>query len=181
MKVIRIGHNILLLSILIGLLIAGCGVKSPPDQSPTEAEQEPPGQIKKTEEIGESDAFLEEENILPTDLSPTEEPTSTTPPKQIFPDPTKPAMISDGENEGMVSKVKADLASRLGVSQEGISLVSMEAMVWNDSSLGCPSPGGMYLQVLTPGYKITLSVDGKEYVYHTDEGNKYLLCNNISL
>ena len=38
-----------------------------------------------------------------------------------------------------------------GLSSE-LRLLTSEAVQWNDSSLGCPQPGAMYAQVITPGY-----------------------------
>jgi hypothetical protein len=176
--------KLLLLCLLIGVVIAGCGVKSPPGQSPLETDQESLGQAKKTEAASESETSLEEENVIPTDLPPTEEPTSTCTPQleeKVDPIDVTPVVISGEEKEEMIAKVKADLASRLGISQDQISLVSAEAVTWNNSSLGCPKQGGMYLQVLTPGYKIILVFDGDKYSYHTDDSNEYILCDNITL
>ena len=186
MKTIKIESTIILLCVLIGVLMAGCGVKSPPGQSPTEVDLVPPGQVKKTEVENVRDAGEETTSVAPEEIfpAPTEEPTSTctAQPEEITnPVEATPVVVSWGEKEAMIAKVKADLASRVAISVDEISLASVEAVTWNDSSLGCPSAGGMYLQVLTPGYKIILMAEGKEYSYHTDESNKYILCNNLSL
>jgi hypothetical protein len=86
-------------------------------------------------------------------------------------------VITGGEKkEEMIAKVKADLASRLGISEEEITVVSAEAKTWNDASLGCPEKGMMYAQVLTPGYRIILEVDGKQYDYRTDDMGHFKLC-----
>ncbi|MCD6520103.1 MAG: hypothetical protein J7M05_09305 [Anaerolineae bacterium] len=60
----------------------------------------------------------------------------------------------------------ADLAKRMGVDPSQISLESMEPRMFRDSSLGVPEPGKVYLQVITPGYVITLRLGGHTYVYH---------------
>jgi len=78
--------------------------------------------------------------------------------------------------EKALAKVKADLASRLGVTENEISVISVEAVTWNDSSLGCPEKGMMYIQVLTPGYRIILEVSGKQYDYRTDDRGYFKLC-----
>jgi len=71
---------------------------------------------------------------------------------------------------------RSDLANELSVDAGAIELVEVEAVEWSNSSLGCPEPGMMYLQVLTPGYRLTLEVDGQRYVYHTDDGQRVVHC-----
>ena len=69
-----------------------------------------------------------------------------------------------------------DLAIELGVDADAIELVEVESVEWSNSSLGCPQEGMMYLQVLTPGYRLTLEVDGQRYVYHTDDRQHVVHC-----
>ena len=95
--------------------------------------------------------------------------------------PTKDATIMTGTpikgSEKALAAAGADLAQQTGLPVEKITLVSMEAMEWRDSSLGCPQEGFMYAQVITPGYLIVLEVEGKQFEYHTDqEGNSVVLC-----
>lgn len=68
------------------------------------------------------------------------------------------------------------LAGQTGLPAEQINLISMEAVDWSDTSLGCPQEGYMYAQVITPGYKIVLEAEGVEYEYHTDQGTNVVLC-----
>jgi hypothetical protein len=75
-----------------------------------------------------------------------------------------------------VQAARRDLASRLGLSVADIRVVSVEAVDWPDSSLGCPEPGKMYLQVITPGYRVVLQAGGETYTYHTDRGTRAVLC-----
>ena len=44
----------------------------------------------------------------------------------------------------VVELAKEDLARRLGISVSEISLISVEAVDWSDTSLGCPQEGMMY-------------------------------------
>lgn len=69
--------------------------------------------------------------------------------------------------QNLVEQARDDLSQRLDVPQDEISLHSVEAVEWRDSSLGCPQPGMSYLQVITPGYRIILSASGQNYEYHT--------------
>jgi hypothetical protein len=64
----------------------------------------------------------------------------------------------------------ADLAGQLGIAAEAITVYSLEAVEWPDASLGCPEPGMMYGQVVTPGYRIVLEANGRSYEYHTGSG-----------
>jgi len=59
-----------------------------------------------------------------------------------------------------------DLAKRLNISVEEIVVVRVVPKTFGNTSLGCPRPGEMYAQVLTPGYTIELVVNGKTYNYH---------------
>jgi hypothetical protein len=76
----------------------------------------------------------------------------------------------------VVSMVIADLAQRLGVAEEEITVKSLKGMQWPDTSLGCPQPGMMYAQVVTPGYRVVLEVDSQVYEAHTDEGQSAVWC-----
>ena len=87
------------------------------------------------------------------------------------------AEIIPGSEEALAAAVE-DLSEQTGVPPGQITLVSMEAVEWGDSSLGCPQPGFMYAQVITPGFKIVLEADGQEYTYHSDQGSNAVLCEN---
>ncbi len=78
--------------------------------------------------------------------------------------------------EEVVKLAKADLAKRMGIDKEGIVVVRVDSVDWPDTSLGCPEPGMMYAQVVTPGYKILLSYAGEIYEYHSDKGDRIVYC-----
>jgi hypothetical protein len=75
----------------------------------------------------------------------------------------------------LVEKARADLAQRLVSPAESFTLKRAEQVEWRDASLGCPQPGMVYAQVITPGYLIVLETNGKEYEYHADR-RRVLLC-----
>jgi hypothetical protein len=62
--------------------------------------------------------------------------------------------------EAQVERARQDLAQRLDTSPEGVEVVSVEAVTWPDASLGGAS------QVLTPGFRIVLAWEGRDYAYH---------------
>ena len=77
--------------------------------------------------------------------------------------------LGDAEESGEVIQLaKQDLAKRLGTAPEQIAVISVESVDWPDTSLGVPKQGVFYAQVITPGYKIVLTTEGKRYEYHTD-------------
>ena len=68
------------------------------------------------------------------------------------------------------------LARELGCAPTEVAVAEVTPVEWPDSSLGCPRPGMMYLQVLTPGYRIRLICASREYVLHTDLGRRAVRC-----
>jgi hypothetical protein len=91
--------------------------------------------------------------------------------------PSPGAAVPAGEEASrVVDLAKAALAQELGVKAEDIALVAAEPTEWNDSSLGCPKPGQVYMQVITPGYRVTLEAQGQQYEYHTDTGKRAVRC-----
>jgi hypothetical protein len=82
----------------------------------------------------------------------------------------------DQAAQAMVELARQDLAKALYIDVGEISLVTSNAVEWNDSSLGCPKPGQNYLQVVTPGYLVRLSAQGQTYEYHTDTRSQVVRC-----
>jgi hypothetical protein len=63
----------------------------------------------------------------------------------------------------------ADLAQRLKIDVNTITLVSVEKVDWSDACMGIQQPDVMCAQVITPGYKVILEANGQQYEYHTNE------------
>ncbi len=82
--------------------------------------------------------------------------------------------------ETLVRLAKLELAQRLDVGVETIGFDSWEAVDWPNASLGCHQPGMFYAQVITPGYRIILSHQGKPYTYHTDQTSRVVYCQESS-
>jgi hypothetical protein len=66
------------------------------------------------------------------------------------------------------------LAADLGIVRERIAVQSVTPMDWRDSSLGCPRPDMAYLDVITPGHKVILSVDGEIHAVHEANGRAFV-------
>jgi hypothetical protein len=64
----------------------------------------------------------------------------------------------------------------LRVPLERVELVEYAPLDWPSPALGCPKRGKMYAQVITPGYRVLLRIDGREYAYHTDRTGRVARC-----
>jgi hypothetical protein len=60
------------------------------------------------------------------------------------------------------------VADQTGLPTRRVQVLSVSAITWLESSLGCPREGEMYTQTETDGYRIVLSVGDDHYIYHTD-------------
>ncbi len=84
--------------------------------------------------------------------------------------------ISTEVPQRLMARVLEGAARRLGVGIDQIQVERVEATTWGDSSLGCPRPGMVYAQVITPGYRIVVSNGGRRLVFHTDSRDDAVLC-----
>jgi hypothetical protein len=87
-----------------------------------------------------------------------------------------PVASAKAVSEEMIAAAKADAAARKGVAEKEITVVSADRVTWSDASMGCPAPGRMYAQVLTPGYRIVLKVGQEKLSYHAGSVGKPVLC-----
>lgn len=96
--------------------------------------------------------------------APTQAP--ATPMPQPSAVPVTPA--ADPTQAPAVVNTRALLARQLHLDPATIQVISAEQMDWADSCLGAGLANELCAAVITPGYKITLGVDGQTYVIHTD-------------
>ena len=94
--------------------------------------------------------------------------------------PTSIPTPADAGLQNLIERAKADLANRLAVSTNEISLMEATSVIWPDSSLGCPQEGMLYMQVLTPGYLILLEHSGNTFEYHAGSRDSLVTCDNPS-
>jgi hypothetical protein len=78
--------------------------------------------------------------------------------------------------ETVVDAARRDLATRLEVPLDEVSVLSQTELTWPDRSLGCPRRGMMYPQVLTDGSQLVLQVAGRSYFYHSAVDKPYFFC-----
>lgn len=79
-------------------------------------------------------------------------------------------------DRNVFAAVIADAAAVLGVDAAAVELVEVTETEWPDASLGCPDPGAMYAQVITPGFRVILQAAGETLEYHTDKAGNFVRC-----
>ena len=84
--------------------------------------------------------------------------------------------VAQLEDEDMdIARLAAEtLAADLNIPVQKIEVDTVRAVDWPDTSIGCPQPGQAYGQVITPGHKITLRVDGQFYFVHEANGRAFV-------
>jgi hypothetical protein len=90
---------------------------------------------------------------------------------------TLPGSNAKPDAQPAIDAAVQDAASHLGVSADQLQVVDVQPRQWPDSSLGCPRPGIMYSQIVTPGFLIVISsASGRQLEYHTDGRSRVVLC-----
>lgn len=123
---------------------------------------------------------------IPPTIRPTTPP-SIGPSVSLLPTPTlsapkpTPAVIlpptRSPQAQAAVEAAREYLAEHLEVDRGQVGLVYAEPGEWPDTSLGCPEPGKIYAQVLTPGYRVVLQVGNRQYELHTERyGKQVVFC-----
>jgi hypothetical protein len=132
---------LMMVVLLSALLLAACGAPATPPSVPT---------------------------------SPPSVPTS--PPSVLATMPASPLDPGGGSStspapgqDAAVANSRNDLAEQLNVDPSVITLVSVEHVDWPNGCLGVQTPGVMCTMVITPGYRVILEANGKQFEYHTNE------------
>jgi len=69
------------------------------------------------------------------------------------------------QKDEVVDRARRDLAQRLGISEGDTAIKSIEPVDFPDAALGAPLEDEMSAQVITPGWRITLEANNKNYEY----------------
>jgi hypothetical protein len=72
------------------------------------------------------------------------------------------------EPEAVMEAVSA-LASQLGVPVQQVQVIDFQTVDWPDSCLGAGGADEGCLTVITPGYRVTLEVNGARHEVRTDQ------------
>lgn len=78
--------------------------------------------------------------------------------------------------QDVAEQAMTELAEKLSIQKDQITLISVQSVVWSDSSLGCPQPDMYYLMVLTDGYRVVLAVEDQPYYYHANQKGYGVIC-----
>ena len=105
---------------------------------------------------------VEESTLAPTLTNPPID-SSTTPSSE---DPT----------EAVVALATQAIAQSLGVDVGDVVLVATERQEFPDAALGCAQPGEVAATIVTPGYKVILSVGAAQYELHTNLDGTIVRC-----
>jgi hypothetical protein len=109
-------------------------------------------------------------------------PTDLPSPATLLPDAPAPgAAVISAQLGSMIARATTDLIEQHGVDAADVRLLSVETFVWDDAAWGCqsredgdPVGGG----TVTPGYRLVFSADNHVYVYHTDRGETFFVCDD---
>jgi hypothetical protein len=106
--------------------------------------------------------------------------TTTTPPPASAPAKVPPSPVASAspnpEAQGVVDEAVRTAAAYANVAAADVKVQQIEAREWPDSSLGCPRPGLMYSQIVTPGYLIVVQAGSRVLEYHSDARGSVVLC-----
>jgi len=77
-----------------------------------------------------------------------------------------------------VRRVVADLAAQLGVEAGELAVTAREEVNWPSAALGCPEPGKMYAQAITPGWRLTVAGpgDARRQIHANQDGSYWVIC-----
>ncbi len=89
---------------------------------------------------------------------------------------TESPIISGSNFDHLTQLAISDLAQRLKSDPQLVTIIEAQPVTWSDASLGCPQPGTIYTQNITPGLRVILAAAGKQYEYHTDISHSVVLC-----
>lgn len=96
-------------------------------------------------------------------------------------EPRPPAVETLTDAQRAVANLAvATLAEDLKIAKEAITVESVTEVDWRNSSLGCPKPGMVYLEVITSGHKVALRANGQLYNVH-EADNKAFVCKQPTL
>lgn len=86
---------------------------------------------------------------------------------------------NQGGKDAVEQQALAQLSTLFNKPASAFTLQDRTEKEWSDSSLGCPDPATMYMQVITPGFQLTYTDGTRTYQVNTNEdGSRALVCDN---
>lgn len=96
-------------------------------------------------------------------------------------------VVASGCGNGMtreeqwIQSAKEHLSADLSRPVGELEVAEFEAVVYPDTSYGCPEPGMNYAQSLQEGYRLVLSTGGEQFSYHGGRDQEPILCKATGL
>jgi len=84
------------------------------------------------------------------------------------------AQPDDRQSEA-IALARKTLAAKLSLPAEQITTITVAAVQWRDSALGCPERGVVARPIVTSGFKVTLRANEREYEVHL-AGGRAVIC-----
>jgi hypothetical protein len=87
----------------------------------------------------------------------------------------EPRGIEDVTN--VTALVLEQLAATTGLDRESFTVGDVTEQEWPDAGLGCPAPGEVYIQTITPGYQFTVEGGDETFDVRTNsDGSLIIIC-----
>lgn len=83
--------------------------------------------------------------------------------------------VTTSAREQAEQRARAGLAGHLKIPPDEITVTRSEPRTWSDSSMGCGKRGAVALTVITEGYAVVLSAQGREHNVHVS-GSNAVIC-----
>ena len=157
--------KLLLLCALLMVAVSACVAPTAPP-----ATEPPPSSQPAPTATAEPPASLQPAPTQTSTVEPSTRPPEAAPPNTRPPELAPPATGFEAIADAAVQFA----ASELGVDPASIQVISVDAVEWRNSCLGVDKPGEMCLDVITPGYRVLLDVDGQEVAVHTNQAGTVL-------
>lgn len=86
------------------------------------------------------------------------------------------------QDSALIEKLRELVATQLGIDTTAVAVTDVQSVVWPDSCLGVQKTRQMCLQVLTPGYRVTLEAGSERFTYHTNAtGDNAVLAAQVTI
>jgi hypothetical protein len=90
--------------------------------------------------------------------------------------PTEEAPVLGEVPEDLLAAIVADLVATVDVEATEVEILTGEAVVWSDGSLGCAQPDEVYPQSPVSGYRVLLSDRARRYDYRAAASGFFKRC-----
>jgi hypothetical protein len=76
--------------------------------------------------------------------------------------------LDDPVAAALVGLAQRRVADTTSLPVRRVQVIEVKSYKWADTSLGCPSPDQSYAQQEVDGYRIVLSANDQQFIFHTD-------------